>query len=68
MASSYSGSGGSTSFIIFCSLVLPDNSITHPQIKHIWVYLVYMATTETPKLEDIDIIICICAKFLALHR
>ena len=55
---------------------LPDDSITHAQIKHIWVCLVYIpsysdmadtATTETSKLEDIDTIIYICANFLGLY-
>ena len=59
-------------FSFLCSL--PDRSITHAQIKHIWVYLVYIpldmadtAATETPKLEDINIIICIRANFLGLY-
>ena len=72
MASSYPGSRGSTSFWFLCSF--PHNPITHAQIKHIWVYPVYilpdmadMATTETSKLEDIDIIICIRANFLGLY-
>ena len=71
-ASSYSGSRGSTTLLIPRSL--PDDSITHAQIKHIWVYLVYItpgiadtATTETSKLEVINTTICIRANFLSLY-
>ena len=58
-------------FLFLCSF--PDNSITPTQIKHIWVYLVYIppnmadtAIAETSKLDDINIIICIRANFLDL--
>ena len=61
-------------YIIWFLCSFPHNPITHAQIKHIWVYPVYilpdmadMATTETSKLEDIDIIICIRANFLGLY-
>ena len=54
---------------------LSDNSITHTQVKHVWVSLSLhippdtadMATTEASTLENVDIIICIGADSLALY-